>query len=127
MDLAPDHRGHRHPDRGLLSPRSCLAADGPAGLEPPAPGPQGVRAGRGRHRRVGQDPLDHGKKNARRRGAWIVFEDESGISLTPPVRRTWAPIGETPVIRTPFNWKRMSMAAALIYAPDGSEAVSYTH
>jgi len=71
---------------------------------------------------VGGDPIGEGKKNARRRGAWIVFEDESGISLTPPVRRTWAPKGQTPVIRTPFNWKRMSMAAALIYAPDGTWA-----
>jgi transposase len=27
-----------------------------------------------------------------------VFADESGLSLLPPVRRTWAPIGRTPVI-----------------------------
>jgi hypothetical protein len=27
-------------------------------------------------------------RNARRRNAWLVFEDESGISLTPPVRWT---------------------------------------
>ncbi len=45
--------------------------------------------------------------------------DESGISLTPPVRRTWAPMGQTPIIRTPFNAKRMSMAAVLA---DASEA-----
>jgi hypothetical protein len=38
------------------------------------------------------------------------------------VRRTWAPRGQTPVIRTPFNWKRMSMAAVLAYASDGSQA-----
>ena len=45
--------------------------------------------------------------------------DESGISLTPPVRRTWASMGQTPIIRTPFNAKRMSMAAVLA---DASEA-----
>lgn len=71
---------------------------------------------------MGRHPLAPGKKNARRRGAWLVFEDESGISLTPPVRRTWAPRGQTPVIHAPFNWKRMSMAAVLAFAPDGSEA-----
>jgi transposase len=59
---------------------------------------------------------------ARRRGAWLVFEDESGISLTPSVRRTWAPKAKTPVITHPFNWKRASMAAALCYTPDGRRA-----
>lgn len=48
-----------------------------------------------------------------------MFEDESGISLLPPVRRTWAPKGRTPVLIHRFNWKRLSMAAALAYAPDG--------
>lgn len=44
--------------------------------------------------------------------------DESGISLTPPVRRTCAPMGQTPIIRTPFNAKRMSMAAVLADASE---------
>ncbi len=60
-----------------------------------------------------------GKKNARRRKAWIVFEDESGISEQPSVRRTWAPRGQTPVLIHSFNWKRMSVAAALAYRWDG--------
>jgi hypothetical protein len=34
------------------------------------------------------------------------------------VRATWAPRGQTPVLRHRFNWKRLSMAAALAYAPD---------
>jgi hypothetical protein len=38
------------------------------------------------------------------------------------VRATWAPRGKTPVLRHRFNWKRLSMAAALGYAPDGSDA-----
>jgi len=71
---------------------------------------------------VGRHPLDQGKKNARRRNAWLIFQDESGISLTPPIRRTWAPRGHTPILHTPFNWKRMSMAAAIAYRPDGSAA-----
>jgi transposase len=64
--------------------------------------------------------LAEGKKNAWRRKAWIVFQDESGISLTPPLRRTWAPRGQTPVLRFHFNWKRLSMAAALAYRYDGA-------
>lgn len=59
---------------------------------------------------------------ARRRRAWLVFQDESGISLTPPVRRTWAPRGKAPVMTHPFNWKRASMPAALCYSHDGRRA-----
>jgi transposase len=52
----------------------------------------------------------------------IVFEDESGVSLLPSVRATWAPRGQTPVLRHRFNWKRLSLAAALVYEPNGSDA-----
>jgi transposase len=52
----------------------------------------------------------------------IVFEDESGCSLLPSVRATWAPKGKTPVLRHRFNCKRLSMAAALVYEPDKSDA-----
>ena len=38
------------------------------------------------------------------------------------MRATWAPRGETPVLRHRFNWKRLSMAAALAYAHDRCEA-----
>ncbi|MGB8505756.1 IS630 family transposase [Mycobacterium sp.] len=62
------------------------------------------------------------KKSARRRGAWIVFQDESGFSLLPPVRGTWAPKGRTPVLRHRFSWTRLSMSGALAYRPDASEA-----
>jgi transposase len=63
-----------------------------------------------------------GKKNARRRRAWIVFADESGISQQPAVRRTWAPRGETPVLVHAFNWQKMSLAAGLVYRWDGWRA-----
>jgi hypothetical protein len=59
--------------------------------------------------------------SARHRGAWIVFQDESGFSLLPPVRATWAPKGCTPVLRHRFSWTRLSMSGALAYRADGSE------
>jgi len=71
---------------------------------------------------VGQRALAQVKKNARARGAWIVFEDESGFSLLPSVRSTWAPKGHTPVLTHRFNWKRLSMSAAVCFRPDASEA-----
>jgi hypothetical protein len=51
----------------------------------------------------------------------IVFWDESGASLLPVTRRSWAPCGNTPVVRHHFNWKRCSMAAAICY---GSHAAA---
>jgi hypothetical protein len=62
------------------------------------------------------------QKGARAESAWIVFFDESGISLIPPVRRTWSVRGRTPVLRHRVAWKRASMAAALGYRPDGTAA-----
>jgi hypothetical protein len=58
----------------------------------------------------------------------IVFWDESGVSLLPVTRRTWAPRGHTPVIGHHFNWKRTSMAAALCYGSrGGGAAVAFYH
>jgi transposase len=71
---------------------------------------------------VGQEALAAGEKRARRQNALIVFEDESGVSLLPSVRATWAPRGQTPVLRHRFAWKRLSIAGALVYEPDGNDA-----
>ena len=51
-----------------------------------------------------------------------MFQDESGVSLLPSVRATWSPRGHTPVLRHRFSWKRLSLAAAVVYEPDGSDA-----
>jgi transposase len=58
----------------------------------------------------------------------LVFWDESGASLLPVVRRTWAPRGVTPVIRHRFKWQRASMAAALCYdSRGGGAALAFHH
>lgn len=56
-----------------------------------------------------------------------MFWDESGVSLLPVVRRTWAPRGITPVICHRFKWKRVSMAAALCYGSRGGGAAVAFH
>ena len=71
---------------------------------------------------MGEKALAATEKRAKRQNALIVFEDESGVSLLPSVRATWAPRGHTPVLRHRFNWKRLSLAGALAYEPDGSDA-----
>jgi hypothetical protein len=58
----------------------------------------------------------------------MVFWDESGASLLPVTRRTWAPRGHTPVIRHRFKWRRCSMAAAICYGSrGGGAAVAFHH
>jgi ClpX C4-type zinc finger/Winged helix-turn helix len=62
------------------------------------------------------------KRNVQRRRACLVFFDESALSLTPNVRRSWAPRGRPPTLTHPFNWKKASMAAALCYGVRGGRA-----
>jgi transposase len=62
------------------------------------------------------------QKGAAAASAWLVFFDESAVSLIPPVRRTWSPRGHTPILRHRFGWKQACMAAALGYRPDGAAA-----
>lgn len=40
---------------------------------------------------------------------------------------TWAPKGKTPVVTARFNWKRMSMAGALVYRCNGRRARVLIH
>jgi len=57
----------------------------------------------------------------------LVFWDESGASLLPVVRRTWAPRGHTPVIRHHVKWKRASMTTAICYGSNGGGAAVCLH
>ncbi len=49
------------------------------------------------------------------------------MSLLPNVRRTWAPVGQPPVLRHRFGWQRASMAAALCYGAGGGGATLAFH
>jgi len=69
--------------------------------------------------------LAHLKKKARQTRGWLLFQDESGVSQKPPLRRTWAPKGQTPIVVHPFNWKKMSISAAIAYRWDGKRARLY--
>jgi transposase len=59
------------------------------------------------------------KKGALRQRATLVFVDESGFSERPSIRRTWAKKGATPILKLPFNWKRLSAIGALSATPGG--------
>ena len=69
---------------------------------------------------LGRRPLARGKKNARRRRAGLVFQDESGVSQRPPrPAGVGAPRGDTPVLIHAFDGKKLSIAAALAFRWDG--------
>lgn len=50
-------------------------------------------------------------------GAALVFIDESGFPLIPRVRRTWAPRGQTPLLRCWQRHDRISAISALTVSP----------
>jgi transposase len=43
----------------------------------------------------------------------LVFLDESGFMLTPNVRKTWAPVGQTPILRHSYRHDRVSVISAI--------------
>jgi len=116
---AVDAAAHPGPDRACdrraLPRGSRLAGDARARLVAPEADHARTGARRGGHRSLGPGALARGKK-ARRQGATIVFLDESGFSQRPPVRRTWAPRGQTPVlIHRQRSWPQLSAIGALAY------------
>lgn len=44
-----------------------------------------------------------------------MFVDESGLSQRPHVVRTWAPRGQTPVLKHSGSWKNLSAAAGVTF------------
>src|SRR5207253_4038890 len=54
---------------------------------------------------------------ARQRNAHLVFMDESGFMLTPTVRRTWAPRGETPILDAWDRRDRISAISSITVSP----------
>ena len=76
----------------VTSGTSCDASDGRSSAR------RAKRASAAKRPSRSEGPaLAGGKENPRRR-AWIVSEDESGVSQRPVVRRTWAPRGHPPVL-----------------------------
>ena len=53
-------------------------------------------------------------------GCHIVFADESGFMMIPSVRCTWAPVGQTPIVRHYYRRDRISAIAGCRRAPSAS-------
>jgi transposase len=57
------------------------------------------------------------KKNAARLEAHLVFIDESGFLLIPSVRKTWSPIGQTPIFHHRYRHDRISAISGIAVSP----------
>jgi DDE superfamily endonuclease len=91
-----------------------LARLGVQSTETPAGG-QRARPGSGRA--LAETGLAPHQKKAQRRGAHIVFLDETGFRLQPVNRRTWAPCGQTPVQRAWDRYDRLSVIGVVALSP----------
>jgi transposase len=57
----------------------------------------------------------------------LVFLDESGFMLIPTVRRTWAPRGQTPLVRHRYQHDRISAISAVSVSPRTQRCGLYAH
>ncbi len=64
-----------------------------------------------------EDQFDALKKRAKAEGRTIVFVDESAFYLLPMAVRTYAPCGQTPVLRVPLSYDHLSAIGAI--TPEG--------
>src|ERR1039458_7522595 len=96
-------------DQRPLPSRSCVEDPGGDGLDAAAACQARTRTRPGKGEALDEPTMAGSKKNARRQKAWIFFQDESGVSQRPSIRRTWAPKGETPVLIHAFNWSKISI------------------
>jgi transposase len=68
---------------------------------------------RGSHHALEGRTLASAQKKAKHEGRTIVFVDESGFYLLPMAVRTYAPIGQTPVLRVKLTYDHLSVIGAL--------------
>jgi hypothetical protein len=69
--------------------------------------------------------LASGKKNAARLAAHVVFVDESGFLLIPTVRRTWSPVGQTPILPYHYRHDRVSAISGIAVSPKNFHCMLY--
>lgn len=68
-----------------------------------------------------RDNLASYPKKGLKNRARIAFQDESGISERPSVRRTWALKGKTPLIASSGSWTTRSVVGVITCTPTGDQ------
>src|SRR5262249_9199141 len=104
--------------RGFVSPRPRPKDPRlPAGLDRAGTFDASPRTRRGCDRALAERGIPPSKKNSVRRGATLVFLDESGFMLTPLARRTLPPRGKTPIQKCWSRHDRISAISAITVSP----------
>ena len=68
------------------------------------------------------------KRKWRALRATLIFLDASGFSMVSPLKRTWAPRGQTPIIRTSIEHKeRVNLMGALCVSPKKRKIKLHLH
>ena len=86
-------------------------------MEPPKARQACPSARRGRHRVLARADLARPQKGAQAQQQTILFIDESGFYPLPSVVRTYAPVGQTPILRE--WWTRDHLSAISALSPAG--------
>jgi len=86
-------------------------------LEPAKAGAPGGAAGRGSHPALEGGAVAPGQKKAMEEQRTLVFADQSGFYLLPLVLRTYAPAGQTPVVKEYLSHDHLSAMSGI--TPEG--------
>src|ERR671918_22270 len=113
VDPAQSDPGHPTPLRGPIPPFPGGAHPQAVQLEPPEASETCQPAGRRRHPALERGALACPEKKARDEGRTIVFVDETGCYLLPLVVRTYAPRGQTPLLRAPLSRDHLSVISGI--------------
>jgi transposase len=76
---------------------------------------------------MGRGALPASKKKAEQIGAYLLFLDEAGFMLTPTVRRTLAPRGQTPIVDCWDRRDRLSAISGITVSPVRKRLNLYFH
>src|SRR3712207_9449535 len=98
MDLRASSRGDPQGVRHQLPSGARQPAGAGAGALPAETNAPGEPARRGGNKALERGALARAEKGAIKEGRTILFVDQSGFYLLPTVVRTYAPVGQTPVL-----------------------------
>src|SRR5262249_44923224 len=99
--------------RRRVSPRPRQSPPAPAQVERPEARARGHPAQRRGDPALVGGALARPEKKAEAEGWTLVWVDETGCYLLPPVVRASAPRGQTPILRIPWSREHLSVIGAL--------------
>ena len=107
--------GHRHPARvrGEVPPGTRQPNSQGPGVDPPKTDPACQATQGSRNPTLAGRTLAGIEKKAAEEGRTIVFIDESGVYLLPIIVRTYAPCGQTPILKEYLSYNHLSLIGAV--------------